>query len=250
MAKPDKPRKSAAPKPLPGADAPDLPTEMVAVADLKKHPRNYKEHQADQVAHIVELMRIGGVFKNIVVARDNTILMGHGVTEAAKLAGRERLPVRRLDVDPDDPRALMLVAGDNEISNLASVDDRRLTEMLKEIMEAGSLLGTGFDDAQLAALAFVTRPASELATTDEAASWLGMPEFSASDPGFKVVVNFETTKQRAEFLKKIGVTIFGRKDGNTWSCWWPPRKEKQDLGALKFVGTKGAKSDRKVLARG
>ena len=166
----------APPIPIPGADV--EATELVAVSALKPHPRNYRVHPPEQLAHIVELMRIGGVFKNIVVARDNTILMGHGVTEAAKLAGRERLPVRRLDVDSDDPRALMLVAGDNEIGKLAQTDDAALAAILAGVNESIGLLGTGMDDAMLAAL--IDQGGSDAPRSTLAEKFL-VPPFSVLD---------------------------------------------------------------------
>jgi ParB-like nuclease domain len=228
--------KKAAPpaKPIAGAELDETPTELVEISTLRPHPRNYKKHPDDQLAHVVETIRLAGVYKNIVIARDGTILMGHGVVQAAEKAGRSRISARRLDVDPDDPRALKLVAADNEITNLAEVDDRALTDMLRGIMESDvGLLGSGFDEQQLAALAFVTRPASELRTFDEAAAWTGMPEFEAADEGYRVVVNLVTPGDRKRFLDKLGVKVIGHKNGRAWSIWWPERP-RQDLASVKF----------------
>lgn len=165
--------------------------------------------------------------------------MGHGVAEAARRAGRKQISARRLDIDPDDPRALKLVAADNEIGNLAEVDDRILTDMLRGVLETQGLLGTGFDEQQLAALAFVTRPASELATTSEAEHWVGMPGFEAPEDGFRVVVNLSTEEDRKKFLEKLGVKVIGHKNGRAWSIWWPERP-RQDLASVKFRGTPAA----------
>jgi hypothetical protein len=88
-----------------------------------------------------------------VIARDSTILAGHGLVEAARGLGIAQLPVIRLDIDPLDPRALQVLTGDNEIMHLRQIDDRALANLFKEIRDSGGgLLGTGYDDASLALL--------------------------------------------------------------------------------------------------
>lgn len=205
-----------------------------SIEDLKPHPRNYREHPEDQLAHIAESIKQHGFYRNVVLARDNTILAGHGVVLAAKKLGMKHVPVVRLDVAPEDPRALKVLTSDNEIRNLAAVDDRVLTELLRELVgtDAG-LLGTGFDEAQLAALTFVSRPASEVATIDEAKEWVGMPEYSPSAIPFKIVVNVEAEADVAAFMQLVGVPAASRKFGRTVAFWWPPR-EKGDPSSVKF----------------
>ena len=222
-------------KPLTG---PVFKLELVKLADLTPHPRNYREHTADQLAHLIESMRDNGVYRNVVVARDNTILAGHGVVLAARKMRRTDLPVIRLDVDPKDPRALKVLAGDNEVARLADVDDRLLTEMLKEINELDGLLGTGYDERMLAAMAFVTRPASEVKDFDAAAEWVGMPEFGTGDETLRLVVSFVNQKDRQTFVEKHGLTTTHRsgvkkKEAKVWSAWWP-RKEREDSKSVIF----------------
>lgn len=122
---------------------------------LKPHPRNYRGHPVDQKAHLRASLKAYGFYKNIVITPGGVILAGHGITEAAIDEGIETGPVivLVLDIDPESPAALKIVAGDNEIGGLAEVDDRLLTEILKEIGQSEiGLLGTGFDDATLANL--------------------------------------------------------------------------------------------------
>lgn len=205
--------------------------ESVALADLKPHPRNYRNHPQDQLAHLAQSIREFGVYRNIVVARDLTILAGHGVAQAAKLAGVEQVPVVRLDMDPLEPLALKVVTADNEVGHLAEVDDRLLSELLKEVREGASLLGTGYDDAMLANLVFVTRPESEIADLNEAAEWVGMPDFgTAGEVPIKVVVAFQSEEDRDTFVKQAGLTI-DKKAGKTWSTRWPytPRLDVRNL---------------------
>lgn len=211
--------------------------ETVAIEDLKPHPRNYQEHPDDQLEHIMQSIRDNGLYRNVVVARDDTILAGHGVVLAMKRLGRESIPVYRLDLDPDDPRALKVLAGDNEQRHLAERDDRALTELLAEVNDAVGLEGTGFDEMMLANLVFVTRPASEIADFDAAAHWVGMPEYEGQMP-LKLVVNFRDGTDRDEFMRLIDASIINMKRGETWSVWWPA-KETEDPTSLIFEDDDG-----------
>src|SRR5262245_29411635 len=96
---------------LPALDT--LPLEIVPLADLRPHPRNYQDHPDDQLAHLRSSLQTHGWYKNVVVADDNTILAGHGIIKAALQLGVTHAPVRRLPLTPDHPDALKLVVGDN-----------------------------------------------------------------------------------------------------------------------------------------
>lgn len=205
--------------------------ENVAVCDLKPHPRNYNSHPDDEIAHIVKSIKDNGVYRNVVIARDNTILAGHGVIQAMKQMGMDTAPVRRLDIDSDDPRALKVLAGDNEIGHLSMKDDRMLTELLKEISEFDDgLLGTGYDDMMLANLLYVTRDANEIADFDAAAEWVGMPEYEEGDGvDNKLVVNFRSIEDRQKFAQILGLVL---PDGKR-STWWPDKKP-DDSASVRF----------------
>lgn len=222
----------------PPPDLEHYESEIVEVASLKPHPRNYRTHPEDQLAHIMESIKEHGIYRNVVVAKDGTILAGHGVVEASKKLGMLEIPVVRLPLGPNDSRALKLLAGDNEISRIAGVDDRALTELLKEIKieDPDGLLGTGYDDRQLAALAMVTRPSSEIADFDAAAEWLGMPTFDPGEASVELHVSFPSPEKRDEFMKTMlamdpdagGVRRAREKSvRDIWSMWWPPQRDKR-----------------------
>lgn len=129
------------------------PVEEVSISDLKPHPQNYREHPEDQVDQLVESIEQHGFYRNVVVARDLTILAGHGVVQACTKMGRKTIPVVRLDVDPDSVAAKKVLAGDNYLSSFDDDDPALLVELLKVIREEeGDLEGTGFDDRMLAEL--------------------------------------------------------------------------------------------------
>jgi hypothetical protein len=212
---------------------PDFRLETVTVSGLRPHPRNYRAHPDDQIDHLVESIREHGLYRNIVIARDGTILAGHGVVQAARKMGLESVPVYRLDLGPDDPRALKVLAGDNEIGHLGEIDDRALSEMLKEIKDTDltGLLGTGYDEMMLTNLLFVTRPASEIQDFNEAAEWVGMPEYDAGQLPLKVVVSFRNEEDRLEFARILGLTFTEK----TRSTWWPAR-DREDVSSLRYEG--------------
>lgn len=206
--------------------------EVVGINDVRRHPRNYRTHPDDQIEHIKQSIRENGLYRNIVVARDGTILAGHGVVRAARELGMRTIPVVRLDLDPDDTRALKVLAGDNEIENLAMQDDRALSEILKDISEddLDDLLGTGFDDMMLANLLFVTRPKHEIEDFDEAAEWVGMPDYESTPEPPKIHVSFRSEEDKQRFIDELELIMI-KPD----SCWWPP-KERRDPGSLMFEG--------------
>lgn len=208
--------------------------QMVAVADLKAHPSNYRSHPKDQLRHIGQSIRDHGIYRPVVVANDGTILAGHGIWEAAKEEGLDEVPVQRLDVAPDDPKAIKLLAGDNELGRIAADDDRLLTDQLKAVKDSEGLLGTGYDERQLAVRAFVTRREEEIANHDAAAHWVGMPKYDPTPPPPQVVVSFEDESARDEFMELIGGVTVRAKNRQTWSVWWPERSRGED-GQAEFI---------------
>jgi len=220
--------------------------ESVALAKLTEHPRNYRKHTDDQVEHIGQSLTQHGQYRNVVIAKDSTILAGHGVVRAAKSIGWTSVSAIRMDLDPDSPQALKLLAADNELARFAEIDDRELTELLKEVKEFDEwgLEGTGFDDVMLASLVMITRPASEIKDSDAAAEWLGMPDYEPLKNRLKVIVSFDNNEDRVEFCK---TNDFMRLAGldlvpsaqkahykvRVWSSWWPERED-DDITSVIF----------------
>ena len=212
--------------------------ELVAISTLKNHPDNYRKHPRDQLEHIMASIKQNGFYKNIVIAQDSTILAGHGAVEAANELKIEHIPVVRLNIDPSDKRALRILAGDNEIANLVDVDDRKLTEILKELSgDPDGLLGTGFDLKQLANLVFVTRHATEIRDFDAAGEWVGLPSYQEQDLDFKnrpvIEISFETPESRDEFVNLIDLKIKAKVGDRKWSTTWP-FTERNDSKSIKF----------------
>jgi len=209
-------------------------TESIAIDQLQPHPRNYRSHPDDQLDHIIQSVKEHGFYRNIVVAKDSTILAGHGLVAACKKMGHTHIQVVRLDTLPDSIEALKIMAGDNDIQNRGVVNDRMLTEMLKEIRDKDSLLGSGYDDMMLANLLYVTRPASEIKDSDRTAEWVGMPEYDNGEQALRIAISFSSQADRVRFVEHTGIKI--QRTGEQvrmWTTWWPPR-ENDDRSSLKF----------------
>lgn len=235
----------AAPEPPAPPPAEVRQTEVVRLDSLRPHPRNYKTHPDEQLDHIAASLRQHGWYRNIVTARDGTILAGHGVALAAeRKLGLVEAPIFRLPIDPESPAALKILASDNELGKFAETDDRALTELLKDIRETDvdGLLGTGFDEKMLAGLVMVTRPAAEIADHDAAAQWVGMPEFDQGEKQFKLVVTFPDEAAREAFVAEHKMRI-DKKVQTTWGTRWP-FTEREDVATLRFQeGGEGAPAE-------
>ena len=210
------------------------PPSMVETDSLNPHPRNYRSHPEDQLDHLAQSLKDNGFYRPVVIAKDNTILAGHGIVQAAKRLEMNKVPVIQLPIGPDDPKALKVLTGDNAIQHLAAQDDRALTELLKELSDSDDLLGTGYDEMMMAALAMVTRPKSEIETIDAAAEWAGMPDYEPRGVRITLQMNFEDESARDEFVRKHDITCQKKREGApTWSAWWP-EKEREDPGSIKY----------------
>lgn len=230
-----------------------LRSAEVSIAELIPHPRNYRKHPPEQIAHIVRSLQQHGFYRNVVAAR-GVILAGHGVVQAAQQCGLISVPCVSLDIDPYSPAALKLLAGDNEIAGGADDNDRALAELLKELAgpEAGddTLLGTGFDRRSLATLVYVTRTRDELTDFSAAEEWAGagMPEFDVGTMQFRLIINFANEADRDTFTKQAGVRVSRMtRTRNVASAWWPDR-DPSDRSAVRWEQT-GMPKTESVLSR-
>ena len=208
--------------------------ETINVSELKEHPRNYKQHPEQQLEHIIKSIEEHGFYRNIVIAKDNTILAGHGVALACKSMGKQKVPVIRLDIDSDSTQALKVLTSDNEIGNLAMVDDRQLSEVLKDILDDDlDLTGTGFNEDQLSALIYTTRDANEIQTINEANEWVGIADYENKPDSIKIMVHFDTEEDRDNFMQLLDNPHVNYKMGKTWKIWYPERGN-EDPSSIRF----------------
>ncbi len=218
---------------------PIFPTEMINPEVLRPHPKNYRNHKQDQLDHLKKSIEEHGFYKNVVVSEDGFILAGHGVVKAALQMKLKQIPIHRIHLKADHPKAMKVVTGDNEIGNLAEVDDRLLSELLKGINEEKTLdlLGTGFDEKQLANLVYVTRDKGEIKDHNAAAEWVGLPSYDDEDPTLKeevqLIVKFPDQKTRDEFCLERNIEVKMKKSNGKWITDYP-FVGKDDSSSVKF----------------
>ena len=203
--------------------------ETVPLDTLKPHPRNYRTHPEDQMKHLMASIKAHGCYRNIVVAKDGTILAGHGVTEALRRLKWDAVPIARLPIASDSAAALKIVVADNEISHLSEIDDHTLIDLLKDIGTDG-LLGTGYDEAMLSALMQVTQMGP---IKDDSEAWVGLPGYERAEDTPRLVVCFRSAKDRDKFIRTMKIEIGIRSTAKCWSAWWPP-KAKEDPSSIAF----------------
>lgn len=127
---------------------------MVAVSELKPHPKNPNKHSKEQIERLAEILKYQGFRLPIKVSNlSGFITSGHGRLEAAKLNGWTEVPVDFQDYESTDQEYADLVA-DNAIASWAELD-------LSSINEGLSDLGPDFDINLLGIEDFVLEPAEK-----------------------------------------------------------------------------------------
>ena len=126
--------------------------ELVPISELTPHARNFRAHPERQIAELQASLREYGWARNVVISSDNVILAGHGIVEAARRNGHTSIPVYRLGLRGDDPKAEKFLVLENTVSRLAEDDNEQLAALLADVQRTEGLEGTGYDDAALDAL--------------------------------------------------------------------------------------------------
>lgn len=128
-------------------------TASTPLAELRPHPDNPNEGDADEIAGSLHQ---NGFYRPIVARTDGTILAGHHVYEAALATGMDSLEVTFVDVDDD--AALRILVGDNEIADLGPGPNPVLfLRVLQKIIDGAddpvaALAGTGVQLERVAEL--------------------------------------------------------------------------------------------------
>lgn len=128
-----------------------------AIDSLTPWDKNPRHNTAaiEQVRKSIE--RFG--FSSPIIARqqDRVIIAGHTRHQAALKMGLDKVPVRFLDLDPAQARALALA--DNKLGEVAEWDDGMLAEVLAELeAESVDLDGLGWSGDDLEALIMKSEP--------------------------------------------------------------------------------------------
>ncbi len=73
------------------------PKPATTLGDLHADPRNARKHNPRNIGQVQASLQKYGAARSIVIDENNQIIAGHGVVEAAGLAGIERVQVVEAD---------------------------------------------------------------------------------------------------------------------------------------------------------
>ncbi|NMC35310.1 MAG: ParB N-terminal domain-containing protein [Veillonellaceae bacterium] len=188
---------------------PPMRIEQVPIGSLTPHSRNFRSHPPTQLEHLQQSLREYGWARNVVVSRDNVILAGHGIVEAARKEGHTTVPVLRLALKGDDPKAEKFLALENTVSRLAVDDDTQLAALLADVQRTEGLEGTGYTDADLDALI------AEMAGSGfaEGLAGYGMAPDKLPNTGFHFALTGPDAERCEEALQKAVVELGSEVDG-------------------------------------
>jgi ParB-like chromosome segregation protein Spo0J len=117
--------------------------EFIKVNDLHPYEKNAKKHPQEQIDYIKNSIKQFGFRQNLVVDKDNVVIIGHGRLEAAKQLGLEYVPcVKAEDLTEEQIKALRLA--DNKVAE-SEWDFDLLDSELDDIFDI-DMSDFGFDD--------------------------------------------------------------------------------------------------------
>jgi hypothetical protein len=143
-------------KPTQQISAPDAPArevaaEWVPITELKPWKDNPRKNDGEPVRKVAESIKRFGFSSPIIARANGEIIAGHTRWKAAQSLKLDRVPVRFLDLEPDD--AHLLAIADNRTAQEAEWDDDVLKAVLGQLESQGAdLAATGFDAKELEAL--------------------------------------------------------------------------------------------------
>ncbi len=137
---------------------------MVATGELKQHPKNAKQ---GNVTAIGESIHENDFYGTVLVQKStNFILAGNHKVQAAVAAGLPEVPA--MFIDCDDVKAERILLADNKIAELGTYDQRALQALLEDQKrQTGSLVGTGYNDDDLAKMTAKQGPPASFPEFDE-----------------------------------------------------------------------------------
>lgn len=125
--------------------------EFIKVSDLKPYKNNVKKHDEEQVEQIIKSIKEFGFKQNLVVDKDNVVVVGHGRLAAAEKMGLEEVPcIRATDLSDEQIKALRIA--DNKLTEKGIWDNDALAEELKSIADSIDMTDFGFGDFELTIL--------------------------------------------------------------------------------------------------
>lgn len=119
---------------------------FIDINELKPYENNARLHPQEQIDKIVNSIKEFGFITPVIIDENNTILVGHGRTMAAKRAGLKQVPYRRITNLTDEQKRAYILA-DNKLSDIAEWDEELLRMELENITL--DMTAFGFDDFEI-----------------------------------------------------------------------------------------------------
>jgi ParB-like chromosome segregation protein Spo0J len=103
------------------------------IVSLKPNPQNSRIHPPEQLEQIAASIRAFGFRAPVLIDSNSMIVVGHGRTEAARMAGLTKVPAIVCDdMTPDEVRAYTIA--DNKLAEGATWDEAKLATELKALL--------------------------------------------------------------------------------------------------------------------
>jgi hypothetical protein len=106
--------------------------DEIAINELKPYENNARLHSEEQIEKIINSINEFGFIAPVIIDENNMILVGHGRTEAAKRAGIEKVPYRRITHLTDEQKRAYILA-DNKLSDMGDWNMELLNRELERI---------------------------------------------------------------------------------------------------------------------
>lgn len=116
--------------------------KQIKIDKIKPYEKNDKKHPKSQLKKIADSLTAFGFNQPIVVDKSNTIIVGHGRYEAAKLLGMTEVPVLTINITDEKAKAYRLA--DNKLNESDWEMELVIDELKGLSMQMLSL--TGFDN--------------------------------------------------------------------------------------------------------
>jgi hypothetical protein len=128
---------------------PKLAVSYVPIDELRQAPRRVRRAHAEQVARIRASIEKFGVCQPVLIAKDRTIVHGHGVVEAARAAGLTEIPVIFVEhFSPAEQRLLSITL--NRTGETGQWDEEALRIEFAELIDLGeNVVVSGFEAAEI-----------------------------------------------------------------------------------------------------
>jgi hypothetical protein len=199
-------------------------------ADFKFNAGNYRRHGDEQRLTLrVMLTDVGWAAAAIENVRTGNLIDGHArIEEALREDPDQQVPYLKVDLSESEEKAVLLSL--DPISTMADIDPAAFEELYQQVVAEMPEL-EGIIDG-ISAHLFDLGEHEKTEMLNNTNEWVGMPEFEPGQLPLKIIINFETEKDRHQFAAEHKLE-FLQKQSKAWTTWYP-FKERADRSSLRY----------------